>query len=162
MNYMLAPYRFLKKPLFLFMVILQVSFQQGLSQQLQVSPNGRYLMQQNGAAFFYLGDTAWELFHRLSLSEASKYLEDRAAKGFTVIQAVILAQAGGLIDANANGDLPLVNGDLTKPNEAYFQHVDAIVSKAEELGLMIGMLPTWGSYWSNTNGDELIFKPDNA
>lgn len=162
MNYSLAPFRFLRNPLFLFMAILQVSFQQGLSQHLQVSPNGRYLMQPDGTAFFYLGDTAWELFHRLNFSEASKYLEDRAAKRFTVIQAVILAQAGGLSVPNANGDLPLIDADLNKPNEAYFQHVDAIVNKAEELGLTIGMLPTWGSYWSTTNGDELIFTPESA
>jgi hypothetical protein len=33
-----------------------------------------------------LGDTAWELFHRLTREEADLYLKDRAAKGFTVIQ----------------------------------------------------------------------------
>jgi hypothetical protein len=36
--------------------------------------------------FFWLGDTAWELFHRLNREEADRYLEDRARKGFTVIQ----------------------------------------------------------------------------
>ena len=38
--------------------------------------------------FFYLGDTAWELFHRLDLDEARIFLENRAAKGFNVVMAV--------------------------------------------------------------------------
>ena len=40
-----------------------------------------------GTGFFYLADTAWELFHRLDRAEAELYLKDRAAKRFTVIQA---------------------------------------------------------------------------
>jgi hypothetical protein len=131
-------------------------------QHLRISENGRYLVRDNGTPFFYLGDTAWELFHRLSLEEAGKYLENRAAKGFTVIQAVILAERDGLSDPNANGDLPLLNEDPTKPVEAYFNHVDAVVDKAASLGLVIGMLPTWGRYWSQTNGDSKIFTPENA
>jgi hypothetical protein len=34
--------------------------------RLQVAPNGRHLQFEDGTPFFYLGDTAWELFHRLS------------------------------------------------------------------------------------------------
>ena len=66
--------------------------------KLKVSENKRFLIQENGKPFFYLGDTAWELFHRLNREEADKYLEDRAKKGFTVIQAVALAELNGLND----------------------------------------------------------------
>lgn len=45
---------------------------------------------------------------------------------------------------NAYGEKPFVNLDASKPNEAYFKHVDYIVDKAAALGLYIGMLPTWG------------------
>ena len=38
---------------------------------LKVSPNHRYLMHDDGSPFFYLGDTAWELFHRLNRDEAA-------------------------------------------------------------------------------------------
>ena len=129
--------------------------------QLAVSDNGRYL-ERSGDPFFYLGDTAWELFHRLSKEDAEVYLQNRSSKGFTVIQAVILAQMNGLTDPNANGDLPLLDQDPDKPNDAYFQQVDWVVEKANELGLVIGMLPTWGSYWSSTNGNSLLFTPENA
>ena len=58
-------------------------------------PGGRYLQYADGRPFFYLGDTAWELFHRTTREEARLYLEDRARKGFTVIQAVCLAERDG-------------------------------------------------------------------
>ncbi len=111
---------------------------------IQVHPGKRFLQHHDGTPFFYLGDTAWELFHRLNIQEAERYLENRRQKGFTVIQAVVLAELDGLNTPNANGDRPLINNDPTKPNEAYFKHVDAIVKIARKKGLVIGMLPTWG------------------
>lgn len=126
---------------------------------LKVSENRRYLQEENGKPFFYLGDTAWELFHRLNREDATQYLTNRSQKGFTVIQAVALAQLGGLTVPNAYGDLPLKNNDPAQPVEAYFRHVDFIVNKAEELGLFIGFLPTWGSYWG---AGQSIFTPANA
>jgi hypothetical protein len=64
--------------------------------QLSVSANKRFLVTKDGKPFFWLGDTAWELFHRLSREEADKYLKNRAEKGFTVIQAVALSRNGWL------------------------------------------------------------------
>jgi hypothetical protein len=128
--------------------------------RLQVAPSQRYLQFSDGRPFFYLGDTAWELFHRLSREEADRYLEDRARKGFTVIQAVALAEADGLSVPNAYGDLPLADKDPTRPNDAYFRHVDYIVRKAEALGMFTGLLPTWGKYWKT--GEHRIFTPANA
>jgi hypothetical protein len=134
----------------------------GIAQKLKVSENGRYLIKETGKPFFYLGDTAWELFHRLNREEADTYLSNRAKKGFTVIQAVVIAELNGLDDPNPYNNKPLLNNDPSKPNEAYFQHVDYVVNKAESLGLVIGMLPTWGSYWSSLNPDKNIFNTKNA
>lgn len=130
---------------------------------LKVSDNRRFLVHEDGTPFFYLGDTAWELFHRLTLDEAERYLVDRAAKRFTVIQAVALAEIDGLHVPNMNGDLPLIDDDPTQPNEAYFAHVDRVVELAASLGLHIGMLPTWGDKWNKKWGvGPEIFTPDNA
>ena len=103
---------------------------------LQVSSNRRFLVRDEGTPFFYLADTAWELFHRLTREEADFYLQTRAAQGFTVIQAVILAEYGGLTVPNAEGGLPLHDNDPTCPQETYFRHVDWIVDRAAQLGLM--------------------------
>src|SRR5215218_6369902 len=77
--------------------------------QLKVSANKRFLVTADGKPFFWLGDTAWELFHRLNREEAEKYLKNRADKGFTVVQAVALAELDGLHDPNAYGETPLEN-----------------------------------------------------
>ena len=132
--------------------------------RLKVSDNRRFLVREDGAPFFYLGDTAWELFHRCTRAEADVYLQDRAAKGFTVIQAVALAELDGLGVPNAQGHRPLHDNDPTRPNEAYFEDVDYVVDWAATLGLHIGMLPTWGDKWNKGTwgaGPE-IFTPENA
>jgi hypothetical protein len=131
--------------------------------KLIVSENQRFLVFEDGTPFFYLGDTAWELFHRLSKEETIKYLENRREKGFTVIQAVILAELDGLNTPNAEGEKPLINNDPTKINEAYFKHVDWVIREAEKRGLFIGLLPTWGDKWNLKWGvGPVIFTPENA
>ncbi len=129
---------------------------------LKVSENKRFLVHADGTPFFYLGDTAWELFHRLSREEADRYLSDRAEKRFTVVQAVVLAQSEGLESPNAYGEVPLIGKDPTNPNGGYFEHVDYIVNKANEVGLFVGMLPTWGNLWKYRDGKVTLFTPDNA
>ncbi|AXC13913.1 hypothetical protein ACPOL_4641 [Acidisarcina polymorpha] len=130
---------------------------------LKVSPNHHFLIHPDGTPFFYLGDTAWELFHRLTLEESERYLEDRRSKDFNVIQAVVLAEPDGLNVPNADGERPLIDNDPTKPNEAYFNHVDAVVDMAAKKGLYIGMLPTWGDKVVKAWGTgPVIFNADNA
>src|SRR5580765_2865565 len=97
--------------------------------QIQVSPDRHYLIK-GGKPFFWLGDTAWELFHRLNREESKIYLKNRADKGFTVIQAVAIAELDGANVANAYGDKALIDGDPAKPNEAYFKHVDFVIDEA--------------------------------
>ncbi len=130
---------------------------------LQVTRNGHYLETMEGKPFFWLGDTAWELLHRGNKEEIRFYLEDRAEKGFTVIQTVILAELDGLNTPNALGDLPLIDNDPSRLNEAYFRLVDYTIELAEELGLYVGLLPTWGDKFSKLweTGPE-VFTPKNA
>src|SRR5512137_2797023 len=82
---------------------------------LKVSANGRFLVFADGTPFFYMADTAWELFHRLNREEAERYLENRRQKRFTVIQAVALAELDGLHTPNPYGDCPLIDDDPTRP-----------------------------------------------
>ena len=131
--------------------------------RLKVSDNHRFLVTADGKPFFYLGDTGWELFHRLNREDAERYLRNRANKGFNVVQAVALAEFDGLTEPNAYGHLPLKNNDPLQPNEDYFQHVDWIVAKANSLGIYVGFLPTWGDKWNKKWGaGPEIFTPQNA
>lgn len=134
-----------------------------MNPSLRVSANARYLERSDGAPFFWMGDTAWELFHRLDLDDARRYLENRAQKGFTVIQAVLLAELDGLETPNAYGDRPLLENDPAQPNEPYFRHVDAIVAEAERCGLLLALLPNWGRYVGEPSRfAQPVFTPENA
>jgi hypothetical protein len=131
--------------------------------RLRVSDDGHFLLQADGQPFFYLADTAWELLHRLTLEETKQYLDTRARQGFTVIQTVALAEMDGLRVPNADGQLPFEGLDPSKPNEAYWQHVDAVIAEAEKRGLMVGLLPTWGDKWNKKWGvGPEIFNAQNA
>jgi hypothetical protein len=108
------------------------------------SANGHFLVTESGRPFFWLADTAWELLHRLRRTEAEYYLETRRRQGFNVIQCVVLAEMDGLHTPNANGHIPLLGDDPTRPNEFYFRDLEQIIGLAAEKGLHMGLLPTWG------------------
>ncbi|MBI4926671.1 MAG: DUF4038 domain-containing protein, partial [Anaerolineae bacterium] len=127
--------------------------------------SGHFLITQSGQPFFWLGDTAWELFHRLNREDAEKYLETRRKQGYNVIQAVILAELDGLHTPNAYGHIPLLGDDPTRPNENYFKYVDEIIRLAAKKGLYIGLLPTWADKVDGRSGwgiGPVIFNPENA
>jgi len=133
-------------------------------QQLKVSANKRHLVTRDGKPFFWLGDTGWEFFHQLNKEDATAYIKKRAEQGFNVIQAVALAELDGLNSPNAYGNLPLIDGDLAKPNEKYFQYIDSLIDIAAGYRIYIALLPTWGDklfkdFWGK--GPE-IFNPSNA
>ena len=135
--------------------------------KLRVSDNGHFLQHADGKPFFYLGETGWELFHRLNREEATYYLKKRASLGFNVIQAVALAElSSGLTDPNAYGFLPLENLNPATPaikegpENDYWDHVDFVVNTANDLGLFIGFLPTWGSLWND--GESQLINEANA
>ena len=130
--------------------------------RLRVTADGRHLETVEGKPIFLLADTAWELFHRLKDEEAAQYLQKRAAQGFNVILAVALAEFD-LSVPDAYGNAQLHDNDPTRPNEAYFARIDAVVKKAGELGMYVGFVPTWGDKWNQKwgKGPE-IFTPENA
>jgi hypothetical protein len=128
-----------------------------------VSPNGHYLQYEDGTPFFWLGDTGWELFHRLNYKEIERYLDNRSRKGFTVIQAVLLAEFNGLRVPNQNGDVPFHDLDPTKPNENYFRFADSVVQLAAAKNLVMGLLPTWGDKVTPNWGEgPVVFDSVNA
>lgn len=153
----------MKKAVCLFLCLLPLWLPAAAPAVLKVSDNQRYLVDAAGKPFFYLADTAWELFHRLNEEDAELYLSARAKQGFTVIQCVVLAECDGLRVPNANGDLPLTDCDPAKPNEAYFRHVDRVIGRMQSHGLVAGLLPTWGDKWNQAWGKgPAVFTPENA
>lgn len=139
---------------------------------LRISDDRRRIVTENGGCFYFIGDTAWELFHALSAEEAELYLTTRAAQGFNFVQAVVLSELNGLGKPDFYGRRPLKrneNGDFdptlpdTDGENSYFDHMERIIARAEELGLYMGILPTWGDKWNRKWGEgPEIFTPENA
>ncbi|MDX2178975.1 MAG: glycoside hydrolase family 140 protein [Bryobacteraceae bacterium] len=142
--------------------------------KLSVDAGKRFLVSEKGEAFFWLGDTAWELFHRANRQEAIDYLDIRASQGYNVVQIVALAEFDGVKTPNAFGDLPLTGYDPSKPavtpganpkNAAeydYWDHVDFIVDEANRRGIYVGFLPTWASWAEPNRGEPAILTVENS
>ncbi|OJD33769.1 uncharacterized protein BKCO1_2700067 [Diplodia corticola] len=131
---------------------------------LSISAEGRNLYRtSSGEPFFWQADTAWELFHRLNRSDIDHYLQDRASKGFNVVQSVVISELNGTTYPNFYGELPLHDADPLRPNDAYFAHVDWAVRRAASYGILVALVPTWGR-WVNCgwHNGAIIFNESSA
>ena len=92
---------------------------------LRVVENGRYFCC-GEEPFFLLGDTAWLLFHQLTLEESYLYLRNRKDLGYNVILADFVHTKE---QKNLAGDCALIDGDPAKPDTegGFWTHVDAVV-----------------------------------
>jgi hypothetical protein len=114
---------------------------------IHVADNGRSFVKADGTPFFWLGDTAWCIFNHPSPQDVNLYLDDRAAKGFTVIQGCV-AVWDFATRRNPDGQTPFNNagrGATGNPtiNEAYYKNVDEIIDKATRRGMYMAILPFW-------------------
>lgn len=82
---------------------------------LEIGPDGRSFTA-GGAPFLWLADTAWGLLATADAAEVQRYLDVRAAQGFTVVQTAIPADGDGA-------------------------RVDAAVAEAERRGLRVAITP---------------------
>ena len=110
---------------------------------MKLSIQGRYFYLDQ-KPFFWLGDTAWLLFSRLSAEEARTYIDNRAAKGFNVIQATLI-HSGAY--ATLDGKRALLDDDFARPaSEGYWEHVLSLVRYAQSKSMFMALLPAWGGF----------------
>lgn len=110
---------------------------------LKISDNNNYFL--NGdKPFFWLGDTAWLIFANISEEEAYVYLKNRADKGFSVIQACLVYAVPKMADINK-----MPTGRYDVETSKYWEHCDRIIKMAQELGIYMALLPSWGSLLKN-------------
>lgn len=119
---------------------------------MQLKAKGHHLVQVKDGQeqlFFYTADTAWEIFHKLTWEEACRFIDNRAEKGFNVIQAVAVAELDGLHTPTYEGQrLPFEDpaAEQLVPCDAYFEHVIRVIQYANSKGITIALVPMWGSY----------------
>lgn len=136
---------------------------------LGVSANGRNLAFADGAPFYYVADTPWQLLASLPLDEAREYIDIRHRQGFTALQLVTTPWSfddraahwdfegeTGQARTNAYGEAPFFAADGTppqgtgdvsfnQPNERYWRHVDAVLDLLVERNMAAYFIPLWAS-----------------
>jgi hypothetical protein len=129
--------------------------QNDLTPGLNVSENQRFLVTENGDPFFWLGDTGWLLFTKLTREEAEKYLETRRLQGFNVIQVMVLHSTRNAV--NIYGDSALICNRVDQPyitegksfedpqQYDFWDHIDYVIDLAASKGLYMALVPVWGS-----------------
>lgn len=112
---------------------------------LEVSPNGRYLVDSTGTPFLIHGDTAWSLIAQLKREDAERYLDDRRARGFNAILVNLLEHRFTTNPPkNAYSQSPfLTPGDFSTPNEEYFAHAAWVLQRARERGILVLLAPAY-------------------
>jgi hypothetical protein len=103
---------------------------------LQVSPDGRSFTA-GGAPLLWLADTAWGLLSSDDPVEVERYLDVRAAQGFTVVQTAI-------------------------PEDGDWARVDTAVAEAAERGLRTAITPAepepgLGEFLGERYGDRVVW-----
>ena len=90
-------------------------------------------------------------------------MKDRRGKGFTVIQAYVLRGLETRHPDGASsllGEKPLIDRDPARPNEAFFKNVDYVINRANELGLVMGLVVA--KSWHVNKHPERVFDANNA
>lgn len=137
---------------------------------IQISKvNPHYLAHSDGKPFFLLADTGWEMLHRLNRTEMETYLENRRAKGFNVIQTVLISEFihsdkltnyyNDSIFINESPENPALTPGNNPANDMeydYWDHVDFAIKTTESKGLYLALLPSWGE-WVTPRTDKALF-----
>ncbi len=122
-------------------------------QPLKISANKRYFQTKDGKPFFWMGDTGWLLFIKCKKEDAIKYLDDRKAKGYNVIQVMLIHDIN--LGVNVYGDSSIHNKNVAQVvvndehiindfEYSYWDHVDFIIDAAAKRGMYMALVPIWG------------------
>ena len=146
--------------------------QYAVSQPLEV--RGNYFYDEEGLPFFWLGDINYTLIAESSREEAVTYLDTRKSEGFNVVMTSLLHYDGVVDLGNAYGDLPLVDGRITAPDQTvgrkvddpeaydYWDHADWLISEARSREMKVALLPIDGELVTPRYGNSLIASAEDA
>lgn len=102
---------------------------------LKVSQDRRYLAYGDGTPFLWLGDTAWAAPMRSNDDEWDKYLADRQAKHFTLIQVASAPRWAG--ETDRQGEKAFHDKACVKFNPAFWQAFERKLQRANEAGFVV-------------------------
>lgn len=115
---------------------------------LKISADRRRLLDADDRPFLVQGDTAWSLIANVGYDDTIRYLDDRRAKGFNTILVNLIEH---LFSRNPPRDLagrePFVTpGDMSTPNDAYFDAAERVLDACAERGICVILAPCYIGY----------------
>jgi hypothetical protein len=121
---------------------------------LSVAKSGHYLTDANGVPYLIQGDAAWSLIAQLRREDVDIYLANRRERGFNaILVSLIEHRFATSAPNNAYGEPPFLSpGDFTRPNEAYFAHVDWVLHRAAEEGFAVLLAPCYAGFAAGNEG----------
>ena len=104
--------------------------------------------EKDGKPFFWLGDTCWLMFSRMTPQEQRLYLHTRHLQGFNVVQATLYHEPDY---TDRQGNFALQNGDFSRPDEAggYWDQVEQTIRWAEEEQMILALVLCWGEFYKS-------------
>jgi hypothetical protein len=125
----------------------------GFSFANSISANHRFLLDQNGSPYLIVGDSPHALLGNVSQSDTDKYFADRQAHHVNAAWVDLLCTTyTGCSSVNTyDGVAPFTTPyDLSTPNPAYFQRVDAMLNLAAKHGITVFLDPAETGGWLGT------------
>ncbi|MCG3141119.1 MAG: hypothetical protein HDKAJFGB_02309 [Anaerolineae bacterium] len=112
---------------------------------LRVSDDRRFQVHSDSTPFLWLGDTCWAAPVHATTDEWERYVGNRAAKGFSVLQVAIAPEWA--LEHSRSGVAPFLSNlpDISLPNPVYFRELDKKLALANDSGLvvlMVGLMET--------------------
>jgi len=132
--------------LYLLILAAVAARSQDIQFPLKASPNKKYLVDQSGTPVFLNGCAVWRLPYAVTYDEAKFFLLDRKAKKFN---AVVIEVSPDVRLFKNNPDMMPYGAnafhdyDVTKPNEAYFRHVDSLLELCNDLNMAVLVAPLY-------------------
>ena len=118
---------------------------------LKVSANNRFLVDQHNVPFLMVGDAPQTLIANLSEKEADSYMRNRSSYGINTLWINLLCNSSDGCDKNGatfDGIAPFLSGgDLSVPNEAYFERADRMINIAASHGMLVLLDPIETTSW---------------
>jgi hypothetical protein len=138
--------------------------QSGPKFPLKPSANHRYLVDQDNVPLLLVGDSPQSIIGNLTVAQAARYMRNRADHGINALwinllcnDATACRQDGKTVDGLSPFDVP---GDLSTPNQQYFERAKAIVALSAANHQVVFLDPIETAGWLSilrVNGTERGF-----
>jgi len=126
----------------------------------RLAPDRRYFVHADGEPWFWLADTAWNGALLSTRAEWEKYLADRAARKFSVIQFVTTQWRAGHEDEL--GQVAFTGTEEVRVNPAFYRRMDERVRAVNGHGLVAAPVLLWALTSKDRESPGEVLPADQA